>query len=631
MPRGSSSCVLKPPDLWPGCLPQLLSLPSRFSNHSHRLQASKLLTLIFVPGLLIPHSSSTHSLPVIHENEEYDFSSPSHGLGGTTLGAQPYSFSYPGNANTDNILNAFEDPFTTSNQTYPAGASNMNIMSRNTLPSPHNTLNQGLGGSGTGMGGARRPSHQPGRTGMATNQAVTRAALGMAGSPGQASSPGQFSTVDLTGIDYATGSPSSMGLYGGTLNSGIDPNPFMSGGYDTFSSPGGGAQPNPHGQGARDISPVPKFDPEHFASVGLDFVSPPQHGSSGAGERETKPDRSRLRTPTRAPRNQRASAAMRNMSPATPGANSSPGDSSFDASASGGRGSGSRRRATPQQQQQPPAAYQAHVPPNRIAEAGPVAHPDPEFRPYGTNHWHVFLREPTLLKYLSSTEIKDIRDHCYGMAAKGAAAANNPDGDDDDQQQGQPRPVAPGSQYTTADAQAVWKHCDAYIRRRSQVRNNQAARRSRQRKDAETRYWKALAVQYGAPEHEFDWSLVDEDGNLPDYIVAPPPPASSSAARTATAEGGGGGGGNGGSGSAPQTRARARAQQARAQQQQQHGGDGQGQQGGGGQGQQQAANRRASASSGAAAQPEFDFNQPLDFDEDDKTSAGNFDPFTGEF
>lgn len=536
---------------------------------------------------------------MIHETVESDFSAPFPGLRGTTSGTQPYSFSYPGNVN---IPNSFEDPFVSPEQTYTTRASNMNTMSRSLLPSSRNARNPGLGGPGTGAGVTRRSSQQQGRMGIATNQAVTRAALGMAGNnPGQASNPGPFSTVDLTGMDYNIGSPGSMGLYGSTLNSGVDPNPFMSNTYDPFSSTGGSAQ---QGQGAaRDTSPVPKFDPE-LLSDSPQFISPMQYETFEEEEqRETKPDARRFRTegtPTRAPRAQRASMAMANIPPATPDVNS-PVDSSFEASSGGGGGGGvgsSSGRRAPQT-----PAYQAHVPPNRIAEAGPVTHPDPEWRPYGTNHWHVFLREPTLLKYLSSTEIKDIREHCFAMAAKGADDGDN-DGDGNDQQ---PRPVALGSQYTTADARAVWKHCDAYIRRRSQVRNNQAARRSRQRKDAETRYWKTLAVQYGAPDHEFDWGLVDEDGNLPAHISAPAAAPARTGTAAAAAEG------SGGAGAGVQTRARARAQQ----QQQQRAA---------------AANRRASASSsGAAARPDFDFNQPLGFDEDDNTIPADFDPFGGEF
>ncbi|KAG8167488.1 hypothetical protein KVR01_003177 [Diaporthe batatas] len=589
------------------------------------------------PGFGFPNVLNTHPLPVIHETEESKFNFQSPGLQGTTLGTQPYSFSDLGNHDSNTLSNPFDDPFV-SDWMYSARPSNMNAMSRNMLPSARITRSQGLGGSGTG---ARRPSQPQGQTGIATNQAVTRAAPdGMAGIQGQASNQGQFPTVDLTGMDYAIGSPNSMGLYGGTMNSILNPNAFMSSGYDPFSTTGGDAQQTPQGQGTTDMSQIPKFDPE-LLSASPDFMSPVQYDSFGEDEQETKPDPRRLQaaegTPTRAPRARRAPRtpmAPANMSPApaTPNVNS-PGGSAVGAPSSGGgasaSASGNNSTARPSR-----PAHQAHVPPNRIAEAGPVPHPDPEFRPYGTNHWHVFLTEPTLLKYLSSTEIKDIREHCFGMAGRATAASGGGGGGGeggDDQPLLVHVPVAEGSAYTTADAQAVWKHCDAYIRRRGQVRNNQAARRSRMRKDAETRYWKALALQFGAPDHDFDWGLVDEEGNLPANIRAPSVSGPTRAGGGTSAEGGGG--------PATQTRARARVQMALAQQQQLGGGDGglgQGQQGGGGSGQggqqqQQAANRRASSSSVVAASPGFDFNQPLGFDEDDKANVGNFDPFTGEF
>ncbi|ROW05790.1 hypothetical protein VMCG_05226 [Cytospora schulzeri] len=163
-----------------------------------------------------------------------------------------------------------------------------------------------------------------------------------------------------------------------------------------------------------------------------------------------------------------------------------------------------------------------HLPPNRIAEAGPIPHPDREWRPYGTNHWYIFLASPEILKYLSTSEIKEIREHCYQLSK--ATDAN-----------GSPTNAVlsiPDSHYTTMDAQTVWKHCDAYIRRRGQLRNNNAARRSRQRKEAELKYWKQKALEYGCPDHEFVW-----DGRE----VTPPPSANAYASTTG-----------------PQTRARAR-------------------------------------------------------------------------
>lgn len=449
-------------------------------------------------------------------------------------------------------------------------------MPRNTLPSSGNARNQGA--TGTGAGIIKRQSRPLRQAANTASQGMSRATRGAGVSPGQAANQFQGFDVDLTGMDYATGSPNTTGLYGSTLNSSMDPNSLASGSYNPRAGIGGGMQQSPQRQDYRNMSPVPKFENPDLPGT-PEFISPSQYESFAEEERETKPDPRRLRnegTPTPAHRRRRSSLAQTDTSPATANTNSSPANHSFDSlEQGGGAGSNSGRQAV-QTINNP--SHQAHVPPNRIAEAGPVTHPDPEWRPYGVNHWHVFLTEPTTLKYLSSTEIKDIRDHCYELAKVQGA---------DDE----PLPIAAGSQYTTADAQAVWRHCDAYVRRRSQVRNNQAARRSRQRKDAETRYWKAKALEYGAPDHEFDWSLVED---------SPPGPSSSTAA-----EGAG------------QTRARTRTQQ------------GQGQAGGSAGRQGQAASRRASAPSGP--KPDFDFNQPLDYDEDDKSHGSGFDAFTGGF
>ncbi|ROW02374.1 hypothetical protein VSDG_02419 [Cytospora chrysosperma] len=170
-----------------------------------------------------------------------------------------------------------------------------------------------------------------------------------------------------------------------------------------------------------------------------------------------------------------------------------------------------------------PQAEIDHVPPNRIPEAGPVPHPDRDWRPYGTNHWHVFLGSPETLKYLSTSEIKEIREHCYQLS-KTLDADGNPTN---------AVLLIPDTAYTTTDAQTVWRHCDAYIRRRGQLRNNNAARRSRQRKEAELKYWKKKALEYGCPDHEFVW-----DGRE----VTPPPSANAYASTPA----------------GPQTRARTR-------------------------------------------------------------------------
>lgn len=486
-----------------------------------------------------------------------------------------------------NIPSDPQDPFAFE-QWYSPEEYAINTMPRNTLPSSANARNQGA--TGTGAGISKRQSRPLRQAANTTSQDVSRATRGAGVSPGQGANQFQGFDVDLTGMDYTTGSPNTMGLYGSTLSSSIDPNSLVSGGYNPRASIGGGMQQSPQRQDYRNMSPVPKFENPDLPST-PEFISPSQYESFAEEEHETKPDPRRLRnegTPTPAHRRRRSSLAQTDTSPATANTNSSPANHSFDSTDQGGSGAGSNSGRQAAQTNNP--SHQAHVPPNRIAEAGPVTHPDPEWRPYGVNHWHVFLTEPTTLKYLSSTEIKDIRDHCYELAKVQGADE-------------EPLPITAGSQYTTVDAQAVWRHCDAYVRRRSQVRNNQAARRSRQRKDAETRYWKAKALEYGAPDHEFDWSLVED---------SPPGQSSSAAAENAV-----------------QTRARTRTQQQQGPGQSQTRQQDQGQAGRASGRQGQSASRGASAPSGP--KPEFDFNQPLDYDEDDKSHGSGFDAFTGGF
>ncbi|KAK7743215.1 hypothetical protein SLS53_004300 [Cytospora paraplurivora] len=170
--------------------------------------------------------------------------------------------------------------------------------------------------------------------------------------------------------------------------------------------------------------------------------------------------------------------------------------------------------------------------PNRIPEAGPITHPDRNWRPYSTNHWHVFISTPDTLKYLSTAEIKEIRDHCYKLC-QAADEDGNPITD--------AVPI-PETDFTTADAQAVWRHCDAYIRRRGQLRNNNAARRSRQKREAETRYWRRKALEYGCPDHEFVWDERDVTPGRSTNAYASARPAAAAAAAAAP----------------PQTHARAR-------------------------------------------------------------------------
>lgn len=546
---------------------------------------------------------------MIHDAGESYFSSEFLNLQGTSTGLTEDEFLYPGMSFIGNTPVDPQDPFA-FDQLYSTGDYAMNNMPRTNLPSSGNARNQG--GAGTGAGIIKRESRPTRQAAGATSQAGSRTARGAAPNPGQPSNQFQGYDIDLTGMDYPTGSPSTMGLYGSNLNSSMDPSSFAAGSYNPLSGSGGGIQQNPQPQGYRNISPVPKFENPDLPST-PNFISPSQYESFAEEEPETKPDLHRLRnegTPTPAHR-RRPSLAYTDTSPATANTTSSPANDPFVSPGQGG-GGGEGGSSSGRQTAQNTPNHPAHVPPNRIQEAGPIMHPDPEWRPYGINHWHVFLTEPTTLKYMSSTEIKDIRDHCYGLAQAAG---------DEDADEGEPIPIAEGSRYTTADAQAVWRHCDAYVRRRSQVRNNQAARRSRQRKDAETRYWKAKALEYGAPDHEFNWDLVEES-----------PPGTG----TGTGQQGGGSSSTAAAENAGQAaRARNRAQQggqaqAQGQARQQGQGQGHGQAGRGSSRQgQAAAARRASAPSGP--KPEFDFNQPLDYDEDDKSHGGGFDAFTGGF
>lgn len=178
------------------------------------------------------------------------------------------------------------------------------------------------------------------------------------------------------------------------------------------------------------------------------------------------------------------------------------------------------------------------MPPNRITEAGPVTHPDRDWRPYGTNHWHVFLESPDTLKYLSTAEIKEIREHCNQLNKSTMEGAGNPgNSDEEGEEEGEVVLPIPNTGHTTADAQTVWAHCDAYIRRRGQLRNNNAARRSRQRRDAELRYWKRKAVEYGCPDHEFVWDgkELPPDPSANAYASMLPSAATTAAAANAAA------------------------------------------------------------------------------------------------
>lgn len=154
---------------------------------------------------------------------------------------------------------------------------------------------------------------------------------------------------------------------------------------------------------------------------------------------------------------------------------------------------------------------------NRIAEPGPIAHPDKNFRPYGTNNWHVILHDHTRLRYLSNSEIKEIRDHVGELNTFIFSQEPVPQGKSQEQfahvAEGEPNKkprLIDGGPYNTEDATQVWKYCHAYLGRRGQMRNNNAARRSRMKKESETRYWKLLALQAGVPDHEYDFTEAEE-------------------------------------------------------------------------------------------------------------------------
>lgn len=150
---------------------------------------------------------------------------------------------------------------------------------------------------------------------------------------------------------------------------------------------------------------------------------------------------------------------------------------------------------------------------NRIAQPGPVPHPDKNFRPYGVNNWHMILHDHTLLRFLVQTEIRQIRDHVGRLSehervyeiiekndAKRAGVEYNPE---------RPRLLNDGP-YNVDDLTQVWTYCQQYLDRRAQLRNNNAARRSRMKKDAEIYHWKILAVSAGIEDHEYEFTEEEE-------------------------------------------------------------------------------------------------------------------------
>lgn len=148
---------------------------------------------------------------------------------------------------------------------------------------------------------------------------------------------------------------------------------------------------------------------------------------------------------------------------------------------------------------------------NRVHPAGPVKHPNPSFRPTGINNWTEILYDYTLLQYLSNANIKEIKDHMNSLGS--AVDPTNPAA----------AVLIDQGPYNTDDAKAVWKYCDAYMKRRGQERNNKAARRSRARKEAETLHWKRIAVEAGAPDQDFTYDGTDpaynDDGDAEDGVL----------------------------------------------------------------------------------------------------------------
>ncbi|KAJ0115780.1 hypothetical protein J7T55_010603 [Diaporthe amygdali] len=526
-----------------------------------------------------PTVSPSHPLPVIHETGGSYINSQFPSLEEAGHGLDPNQLFCTDNTGIPNIPSAPSNPslFIPLSLT---GNIPMNTMPRNSMPSG-NASNQG----GTGNGTGNKFNRQSRQATRGVNPNTSRAAPSPAANPGQNQRPGF--QVDLTRLDDTASSSDMTGLFDSTLNSSLDPSLFMMGGYNTSLGVSGGMQQNAQQRlGYNTMSPVPKFDPDHSAFPPF----PTKYESFMQEEEETKPDLRSIATEDtpRTPVRKRPRTSVGSTGTAPAAITSSPAVNTSSPAASSLAGGGD--------QQAPAASHTAHVPPNRILEAGPLRHPDPEWRPYGVNHWHVFLTEPTTLKYLSSTEIKDIREHCYELAkAAGVGDA--------------PQPIT-NTAYTTADAQAVWRHCDAYVRRRGQVRNNQAARRSRARKDAETRYWKAKALEYGAPDHEFIWDGDEGSPGSPSAPAAATVPQPQAQGRVQ----GQGQGGQGGSRSQGQAQS----------------GQGQPQTGrsGGRQGQDAA---RGGESAATAAQPEFDFNQPMGFGRDSKTHGTGHDAFMGGF
>lgn len=157
---------------------------------------------------------------------------------------------------------------------------------------------------------------------------------------------------------------------------------------------------------------------------------------------------------------------------------------------------------------------------SRIDEPGPDTHHDLSYRNPGPHQWPEFLHTPGLLRYAPNAAIKDIQKHCRDMISAATKKKTNKSkgqgcGGDDDSSS----PLVEGGPYDVSDANCVWKYCEAYLKRRAQLNNNQAASRSRAMKAAALKHWRALALEAGFPEDEFRCDLADP-GNEPDAAPA---------------------------------------------------------------------------------------------------------------
>lgn len=129
--------------------------------------------------------------------------------------------------------------------------------------------------------------------------------------------------------------------------------------------------------------------------------------------------------------------------------------------------------------------------PRRIEVPGPVRHTNRQWRAPPLEMWYQILEDHEILRYFSNSQLREFKDHVGSLASVGADARDNDFSTS----------VVPidGGSWTTRDAHHVWKCIDAYLRRRGQLKNNQSAKKGRDRKDAELRHWKSIASAAGAP------------------------------------------------------------------------------------------------------------------------------------